>query len=317
MEYKDYYETLGIPRSADEKQIKQAFRRLARQHHPDISKAPDAEERFKEINEAYEVLSDPEKRKLYDQLGKDWKQWQQTGGRPEDFDWGRWTAGGYPGGHVRYGSFDDLQDLLGGAQSPFSDFFQVLFGGFGSQAGAGADPLGRARARPRSSPDLTQSVQISLAEALQGATRLLQLHDGRRLEVKIPPGASDGTRVRIAGARDRRSGGDIYLVVAVAGDSRFRREGDDLYAETPVDLYTALLGGEVAVETLSGRHVMLRIPPETQNGQTFRLRGRGMPRLDHPEHRGDLFVSVDVQLPRNLTSEEQLLFDKLRALRQE
>ena len=177
----------------------------------------------------------------------------------------------------------------------------------------------RTAARPRKGQDYEQPVEITLAEAYDGTKRLLQLED-RRLEVKIPAGADNGTRVRIAGAGGPgyRGGprGDLYLVVNVIPDPRFRREGDDLHTEVPVDLYTAILGGEVAVPLPNGRTVMLRIPPETQNGRTFRLRGKGMPHLNRPDLRGDLYATVKVQLPQHLTPKERELFEELRRLRQ-
>ncbi len=323
MEYKDYYKILGVPRNADEKAIKKAFRRLARKYHPDVNKSKEAEEKFKEINEAYEVLSDPEKRKLYDQFGAQWQQWQHAGGQADDF-WKQWAQqqGGGPRVHVQYGTAEDLF----GEGSPFSDFFQQLFGGFGGVRGGGMEDIfggyttrRTASARPRKGQDYEQPVEITLAEAYDGTKRLLQLED-RRLEVKIPAGADNGTRVRIAGAGGPgyRGGprGDLYLVVNVIPDPRFRREGDDLYTEVPVDLYTAILGGEVAVPLPNGRTVMLRIPPETQNGRTFRLRGKGMPHLNRPDLRGDLYAKVKVQLPQHLTPKERELFEELRRLRQ-
>ena len=306
MEYKDYYKILEVPRSADAKEIKKAFRRLARKYHPDVNKDNKAaEEKFKEINEAYEVLSDSEKRRMYDKFGSEWSRYQQAGGRPEDFDWSRW-AGTAPGGGrsrgVQYGDFDDLQGLFGGG---FSDFFQQLFGG--GQSGY--------YTRPRQGQSYEQPVTITLQEAYQGAKRILQLQ-GRRLEVKIPQGATTGTRVRIAGAgtAGARGGasGDLYLVVEVHPDARFERRGDDLHTEVPVDLYVALLGGEVAVPTLSGRAVMLHIPPETQNRKVFRLRGKGMPHLGHVRQHGDLYARVQVQLPQHLTRKERQLFAELK-----
>lgn len=310
MEYKDYYAILGVPRDADEKDIKKAYRRLAREYHPDMNpNNPRAEEKFKELNEAYEVLSDAEKRQRYDRFGKDWQQWAQTGRRPEDFDWSQWTQG-YPGGSggVRYGTVEDLQDLFGGAKdSPFSDFFDLLFGG-------GMGRRSTVQSPPRQPRPYEQPVEITLAEAYQGATRVLQI-EGRRLEVRIPPGADNGTRVRIPGAAAGVGGGDLHLLVSVQPDSRFERTGDDLHTEAPVDLYTALLGGEISVRTPDGRSVMLRIPPGTQNGQTFRLRGRGMPRLNDPSARGDLYVKVQVQLPTQLSENEKRLFQQLRDLR--
>ncbi len=336
MEYKDYYQILGVSRDASEKEIKKAYRKLARKYHPDMNEGnKNAEERFKEINEAYEVLSDADKRKLYNQFGADWKQWQRAGGRPEDFDWsqygaGRPGAGRRPGGggpYVHYGNVEDLEDLFGGAGGGgFSDFFQQLFGSFAQQRGGSpfgdlrGGSYGRAQTRrPRKGRNYEQPVEVTLREAYEGTTRLLQLDD-RRLEVKIPPGARDGTRVRIAGAGapgggGASSSGDLYLVVEVRSDPRFERDGDDLYTTVPVDLYVALLGGEVQVLTLDGRSVMLRIPPETQNGQTFRLRGRGMPMLNRPDQHGDLYVEVAVELPEKLSQEEKELFAELKALR--
>ena len=318
MDYKDYYKILGVEKTASEKEIKSAFRKLARTHHPDVNpNDPQAEARFKEINEAHEVLSDPEKRAKYDQLGADWRRWQQAGG-PGDFNWGQWTAG--PGGqrvHVQYGTPEDLQDLFGGG-SPFSDFFTSIFGGVGGgnpRRRAGGRPQGfEYQPQPQSGQDLEQEVDISLHEAYSGTTRLLN-KDGRRLEVKIPAGAKSGTRVRVRGegAPGMAGGGagDLYLRVKVADDPRFERKGDDLYTTAPVDLYTAILGGEVSVPTLSGS-VSLRIPAGSQNGKTFRLRGQGMPRLRQPNERGDLYARLDVRLPTTLTDRQRELFEELR-----
>ncbi len=313
-----------MSKDADEKEIKKAFRQAARKYHPDMNKSAEAEERFKEVNEAYEVLSDPEKRKLYDQFGSEWQRWQQAGGRPEDFDWSEWVGGGSPGGPGAgpQGPYVHVEDLFGKG-SNVSDFFQQLFGYQGR--GGGVEDLfgggfgGRtAQPRTRRGQDYEQPIQITLPEAYQGAKRLLQLED-RRLEVRIPPGADTGTRVRIAGAGGPGLGGgprgDLFLVVQVQPDPRFERRGDDLYTEQEVPLYTAILGGEIPVPTPSGRQVMLRIPPETQNGQTIRLRERGMPALNQPEERGDLYVRVKVQLPQDLSDKEKTLFTQLQELR--
>lgn len=320
MEYKDYYKILGVSKDADEKEIKRAFRRLARQYHPDVNpNDKQAEERFKEINEAYEVLSDPEKRRKYDQLGSEWRRWQQTGGRPGDFDWSRWAGGGAggPGGqrvYVRYGTPEDLEDLFGGG-NPFSDFFSQIFGGMRGGAGSGGFAY-EPRPRPQRGQDYEQEVEITLEEAYHGATRVLQ-KDGRRLKVKIPPGARDGTRVRIAGEGGAGvaggEAGDLFLRVKVRPDPRFERKGDDLYTTVPVDLYTAVLGGKVTVPTLSGP-VMLTIPAGTQNGRTFRLRGKGMPRLRRSGEYGDLYAKVDVRLPTKLTDRQRELFEELRRI---
>ena len=315
MEYKDYYEALGVSRDADEKEIKRAFRKKARQYHPDVNPGDEAaEERFKEINEAYEVLSDPEKRAKYDQFGSAWKDWERRGGQPGDFNWGQWTSGS-PGGqraNVRYATAEDLEDLFGGG-TPFSDFFSQLFGGGGGFRGAQG---GAYRPRPQRGQDLEQEVEITFEEAYHGSTRLLH-KDGRRLQVKIPPGAATGTRIRMSGegAPGAAGGqtGDLFLRVKVQPSPRFERRGDDLYTTVAVDLYTAILGGEAQVETPTGA-VMLTIPAGTQNGQTFRLRGKGMPKLRHPEEHGDLYAEVEVELPTELSEHERELFQELKGL---
>jgi len=311
MEYKDYYKILGVDKNATEKQIKAAFRKLARQYHPDMNPDPSAEARFKEINEAYEVLSDPEKRAKYDQLGADWQRWQRSGG-PGDFDWARWTTA--PGGqrvHVRQGTMEDFADLFGEG-SPFSDFFNSIFGGLGRQPGSGFAQ----QARARRGQDVEHTVTISLAEAYHGSVRTIAIN-GRRLDVKIPPGAKTGTKVRVRGEGYAGSGGgeagDLYLVIQVADDPRFERRGDDLYVNVPVDLYTAVLGGEALVPTLAG-DVKLKIPAGAQNGQVFRLRGKGMPKLKRPDEHGDLLAKLDVRLPTQLNARQRALFEELRRL---
>lgn len=317
MEYKDYYRILGVDKNASDKDIKKAYRRLARQYHPDMNpNDPKAEERFKEINEAYEVLGDPEKRKKYDQLGASWQQWQRTGRDPRDFDWSQWAAGfGGPG--VRYEFYGGPEDLGG-----FSELFNFLFGG---TPGGGTTTRRQVRfgEGTRRGPtveipgqDIEQPVDITLEEAFRGTTRILE-KDGRRLEVKIPAGVRTGSRVRISGEGAPGIGGaagDLYLRVNVLPHARFQVDGADLRVDVPVDLYTAVLGGEVEVPTLNG-NVMLRIPPETQNGSTFRLRGKGMPRLRQPQERGDLLARVQIQIPRNLSSRERELFEELARLR--
>ena len=314
MEYQDYYQTLGIDRKANEKEIKKAFRKLAREYHPDVNPGDkQAEERFKTINEAHEVLSDPEKRAKYDQLGSAYQQYQRGGGQPDNFNWGQWT-GGAPGGgaHVRYGSAEDLQDMFGGG-SPFSDFFSQIFGGVG---GGGGQRAGYQRqARAQRGQDFVQDVRITLAEAYRGTNRALQ-KDGRRLEVRIPAGAKTGTRVRMAGEGGGGGGGsagDLYLKIEVLPDPRFERDGDDLRTTVPIDLYTIILGGQAQIPTLSGP-VALTIPANTQNGRTFRLRGKGMPVLGRTDEYGDLFAKVEAQLPATLSPREEELFTELRAL---
>lgn len=312
MEYKDYYKTLSVDKNASEKEIKSAYRRLARKVHPDVNPDdPQAEERFKEINEAYEVLSDPEKRAKYDRLGADWQRWQQTGSGPGEYDWSRWATD-QPGGrvHVRYGTPEDLDDLFGGS-SPFSDFFSQMFGGMGAGRGSSGFEY---QVRPQAGRDLEQEVEITLEEAYHGTTRLLQ-KDGQRLEITIPAGAKTGTRVRMSGQGGAGSAGaqsgNLYLRVKVQPDPRFERKENDLHVTVPVDVCTLVLGGEVQVPTMSG-HAVLTIPTGTQNGRTFRLRGKGMPLLRKPEQKGDLYAKVQVQLPTELTPMQCGLWEQLR-----
>jgi curved DNA-binding protein len=301
MEYKDYYKILGVERNAAEKDIKRAYRKLAVQYHPDKNPGDArAEERFKEINEAYEVLGDPTKRAKYDQLGSSYQAWERMGGNPGGFDWSQWTSGGPGGVRVDVG---DLGDLFGGG---FSDFFQAMFGGMGARPQAQTARRGR---------DIEQHVRIALSEAYHGARRTFD-RGGKRLDVSIPPGAQTGTRVRLSGqgAGGQSQAGDLYLVVEVEPDARFERQGDDLVVEASTDLYTALLGGEVSVPTLSG-DVVLTVPAGSQPGQTFRLKGRGMPLLHRSSAHGDLFARLQVALPTKLSSEERELFTRLSKLR--
>ncbi|MGH2543180.1 MAG: DnaJ C-terminal domain-containing protein [Ardenticatenaceae bacterium] len=311
MEFRDYYQILGVSRDAEQKEIKRAYRRLARQYHPDVN--PDnreAEERFKEINEAYEVLSDPEKRTKYDQFGREWQRYQE--GQAPGFDPRQWTQQGAGGQqYYTYTTAQDMEDLFGEGAG-FSDFFETLFGG----AEFRRAPRGRAPA-PRRGQDFEHPLQVTLQEAYHGTTRLLN-KDGRQLEVRIPPGVRTGSKVRISGEGTPGvaggAAGDLYLVVEVLPDSRFERSGEELLVEVEVPLLTAILGGEVTVPTLDGP-VTLTIPPETQNGRRFRLRGKGMPHLRNPSERGDLYATANVRLPTNLSEREQELFRQLKNLR--
>ena len=313
MEYKDYYKILGVDRKASEKEVKKAYRKLARQHHPDVNPGDKgAEERFKEINEAHEVLSDPEKRKKYDQLGASWQQWQRAGGEPGGFDWGQWYA--QPGGGRVHVEYADLSDLFGGGGG-FSDFFSAIFGGLGRRGGTAWGAQSQSWAG--TGQDYEQEVEVTLEEAFSGTSRVLQ-KDGRRLEVKIPAGVTTGSRVRMRGegAGGPRGGvkGDLYLRVKVLPHRTFERKGNDLYCEVPVDLYTAILGGEVRVPTLKGGAI-LKLPAETQGGKAFRLRGQGMPHLKDSQKRGDLYAKARVEVPKNLSDREKKLFKELADMR--
>jgi len=308
---RDYYEILGVGRNASEKEIRQAYRRLARKYHPDVNpNDKSAEAKFKEIGEAYEVLSDPEKRAKYDRWGHAWRQMEaqeeaarqagfQTGGFGQGSTAWQWHAG--PGADFGFGSFGS-----GG----FSEILEEILRGTSGRAST------RARPQPTRGEDVEHPVEVSLAEAYTGTTRILQM-DGpqpRRLEVKIPAGVRDGSRVRIAGegAPGFAGGprGDLYLLISVRPDPLFERKEDDLYTEVPVPLETLMLGGEVSIPTPKGTRLALKIPPETQNGTQFRLAGQGMPHLQGGG-RGDLYARVKAVLPTNLTPRERELFQEL------
>lgn len=288
MEYKDYYKILGVAKGASDKEIKAAYRRLARKHHPDVNPGnKQAEARFKEIGEANDVLSDKEKRRRYDALGANWN---TVGRQPQ----------GWPGGGTRI----DFEDLGTGG---FSDFFRTFFAG-------GASGLGGEEAF-RPAADAEAEVDLTLSEVLRGTTREVAV-DGspRRVEVKIPPGVRDGSRVRVAGEGGRGAGGrrgDLYLRVRVALDPTFERRGDDLQATIRAPLTTAVLGGELQVATLEGP-VGIKIPSGTPAGQVFRLRGHGLPRLGETGARGDLLATLAVDLPRSLTARQKELFEELQ-----
>ncbi len=299
MEYKDYYKVLGVDRKASEQEIKRAYRKLAMKYHPDRNAGDkQAEEKFRDINEANEVLSDPKKRSRYDQLGENYHRWSQAGGTPEGFNWSEWSV---PRGHGQRVEYGNLEDLFGGG---FSDFFATIFGGMAGQS----VQQRTVRQQPQA---YQQPVQISFEEAYKGATRLVQVN-GRKLEVKIPAGAQNGTKVRVRGAGPAGFGGqqgDLYLVIDVANDARFERKGDDLYQEVSVNLPQAVLGGKVTVTTPSG-DVILTVPAGTQPGQTIRLAGRGMPALKNSQKFGDLYVKVKVVIPRELSARQKELFEQ-------
>jgi curved DNA-binding protein len=299
MEYKDYYQVLGVSRAASPEEVRSAYRKLAMKYHPDRNPGDtQAEERFKDVNEAYQVLSDAQKRARYDQLGSAYHDWQRRGGAPGGFNWEEWSAGGSPFGGQ--GQQVDLNDLFGAGG--FSDFFRAIFGGMPA-AGAGGFSTPRRAAHE-------QPLNISLEEAYRGTERILE-GGGKRIQVKIPAGVKTGSKVRVAGAAP--DGSDVYLRVSVQDDSRFERKDNDLHTSAQVDVFMALLGGEVEVQTLGGR-VRLTIPPGTQPEQLIRLSGRGMPLVKDTQTRGDLFVRVKVRLPKQLSSEQKSLLQQAARL---
>lgn len=312
VDYKDYYKILGVDKKATEKEIRQAYRKLARKYHPDVNPGDkSAEEKFKEINEANEVLSDPEKRKKYDELSAYYQQYGRMPGA------GTGPIGGDGGVRYEYRTVspEELNELFGG-QSPFSDFFETFFSSnFADQPDVRTRTGGRRTPRATRGQNIESSVDVTLAEAYQGVTRVFELTDAdgssKRLEVKIPAGVDEGSRIRIAGQGGQGTAGrgDLYLRIHILPDSRFTREGTTLRTQVDVPLSIAMLGGEVRVTTPDGRGLMLRIPPETPNGKSFRLRGQGMPHLGQPDKRGDLYVEVSVVLPTHLNDEQRKLFE--------
>ncbi|MDX1932811.1 MAG: J domain-containing protein [Capsulimonadales bacterium] len=320
-QYKDYYSVLGVEKTASEKDIKAAYRKLARKYHPDVNKGSSAaEEKFKEISEAYEVLSDDEKRRKYDQFGDQWKAYSQHGG-----------PGGFPGG---YGGFSGGQRVEFN-ESDFgnlNDLFASLFGDM-NNVGGGARMGERfgAQAPPRRGRDIEATLTITLEEAFHGGTRSISLDipggrydmrtgaqevTSRRVEVKIPAGVAEGQKIRLAGqgAPGASGSGDVYLTVQIAPHTQFERKGDDLYTDVPVPYTTAILGGEIKVPTVKGTRLTMTVPPGTQSGQAFRLGGQGMPRLKTGGS-GDLYARIKITVPKQVSEREKELIRELAQFR--
>ncbi|MBW2474082.1 MAG: J domain-containing protein [Deltaproteobacteria bacterium] len=318
MEYKDYYGILGVDRQADAKEIKKAYRKLARKYHPDVNPGNrDAAVKFQDINEANEVLSDPAKRQHYDRLGSQWQQYQKSGGKPEDFNWGERAAAGNQNYSYRTVSPEEFEELFG-AGGGFSDFFTNLFGGGRQQSPEDRVSQGfYHQERPRNGENLEHPLQMSLNEAFHGTKRSLQWEDGRKIDVKIPRGVKTGSRVRVKGQGVAGTGGggsgDLYLTIEVLPDKRFLRDNDDLKTTVQADLFTMLLGGKLSVSGID-RKINLPIPAETRNGRVFKLRGLGMPKIKHPDQRGDLYITVETVLPQKLTAKEKELLKQWKSM---
>ncbi len=305
MDYKDYYKILGVSKSAGQDEIKKAYRKLAIKYHPDKTQGDKAkEEKFKEISEAYEVLGDPEKRKKYDQLGSNWKQYQNFGGAGGQggFDWSQFT-GGQQGGN--YGGFSFEGDPGG-----FSDFFQHIFGG-----GFGSSGTDSRRAPKYKGRDIVSEMNITFEEAYHGSTRIINL-DGKKFRIKIKPGVKNGQKIRLAGkgspGMNGGPAGDLYITIKVLPDAKFKRDGNDLFSDLNIDIPTAVLGGKARVETPDGKIVSLTIPAGTSCGKKLRLKGKGMPYYEHPTKHGDLYVETKITVPAKLSREQKSLYEKLK-----
>ncbi|MEX2463126.1 MAG: J domain-containing protein, partial [Balneolaceae bacterium] len=317
-------------RDASQDEIKKKYRKQAAKFHPDKNPGnKKAEAKFKEIGEAYEVLKDPEKRKLYDQVGSDWKQYKQAGARPNDFNWAQYSNQGGRGQRVHI----NMEDMFGGGQqsgrgsgSPFSSFFETLFGGAdpfgggqqqsgqfrtgtGARAGAGT---GRQSA-PRGM-DSEAEIPVQLKDLFEGVEKQLRVN-GEKVKVKIPAGIEEGKRLKLKGRGEGgTTKGDLYLKIKIVEPEGVERKGLNIYQTVPIDLYTALLGGQLTAQTLQGK-IKLNIPPETPNGKVFRLTGRGLPEFNKPNKRGDYYLKAEIEMPENLTSKEKELIKKLAAER--
>jgi len=313
MEFRDYYSTLGVAKNASDADIKRAYRKLARKYHPDLNPGDKAAEaKFKEVNEANEVLGDPEKRRKYDELGANWRAYEHA--PPNAGGWSP-SAGAGPGGATYRTMTPEEMESMFGEADPFSDFFHTFFGG-GARSGRRAPPP-----RPRRGRDVESAIDLTLDEAFSGTTRRVTIkHDGhsRTVDVRIPAGVKDGARVRAAGegeaAPDGGTAGDLFLMVRLLHHPRFERRGQDLYTHVPIPVTTAVLGGEVGVPTLAGSTLRLKVPALTSSGRIFRLRGHGMPTAGKPEERGDLFATLDIRVPTELSDDQRKHYEALKTL---
>jgi curved DNA-binding protein len=342
MDYKDYYDILGVDKTASEKEIKKAYRKLAAKYHPDKNPDdPSAEEKFKEVGEAYEVLGDSEKRDLYDKVGKDWKQYQRAGGNGGGFDWNQYARQGqdhgFRGGQRTYRrvNMDDFFNQQSSGRSggqgqghPFSSFFETLFGGAGAGSpfsgaqtreqafrGQGRANTGRRQQRnhqPRKK-NITTETTITLKEACEGTKRTVRVGD-EKMKVKIPAGIADGQKLKLKGKGSATvpdgPRGDLFLKIHIDMPVNLERKGKNLYLTQPINLFTAVLGGETSVSTVNG-NVKLTIPAGTAGGKLFKLKGLGMPEFNKRNKKGNLFVRVQIQVPEELSDREKELFEEL------
>ncbi len=315
MDFKDYYVGLGVSPDADDKTIKKAYQKLAKKYHPDVNPGDKAAEaKFKDAMEAYQAISDPEKRRKYDELRQDYQQWKSRGGRG-DYNWDRWQSnpgGGGGGSQSHTMSQEDFAEMFGGpgragsyGGDGYSDFFSTLFGGDGGQQGRGFGGGSNVR-RSRAGQDHEVEVQVTLEETFNGTTRLIRTGE-KQIEAKIPKGVRTGSKVRLTGQGGPGiaggSSGNLFLNITVSPHARFVRDGDDLKANLPIDFYKAILGGEASILTFGGE-VSLKIPALSQSGKKFRLKGKGLPNLEKPLQYGDLFVELSIVIPENMSNQE-------------
>jgi len=312
MEYKDYYKTLGVEKDATQEEIKKAYRRLAMKYHPDRNPGDkSSEDKFKVITEANEVLSDPEKRKKYDQLGSNWKQYQNAGANGMNDIFSQFGGGGSGGSYHYEGDLGDLFGNIGG----FSDFFESFFGNRTKQRQS-SSPFGRTQAAKGT--DYETNLNLTLEEAFNGAQKQFNVN-GKTIKLKIEPGTHDGKKLRLRnmGAPGKHGGesGNLFLNIHILEHPFFEVKGDDLFYNLDVDLYTAILGGNAQIHTLDNRKINIEIPKETDNGKLLKLKKMGLPRSGNINDKGDLYVRILVQIPKKLSKEEKKLFDKLAELR--
>ena len=322
MAQRDYYEILGVERTVDAAVLKSAYRKLAMKYHPDKNAGDKtAEAKFKEVNEANEVIGDAEKRRKYDELGSNWNAYQQGGNTGGGFDWGKYQKQygqqqyGGQGGQSYSTNFGDFGGSFGGGGGGFSDFFEAFFGGAGF--GGAKQRSGGRKQQQLKGEDMQAELPIRLEDAFNGAETIFEV-GGQKIKLKIKKGAYDGQTLKLAGkgypGHNNGPNGDLLLTLKVQKHPLYNRIDDDLYMDLPLDIFTAVLGGKLDVTTLKGK-IKITIPPETSNGKTLRLGGLGMPKYGKDSQHGDLFVKIDLQTPKDLTPEEKKLFEQLRDLR--
>jgi curved DNA-binding protein len=309
MEFKDYYKTLGVTKTASDDEIKQAYRKLAMKYHPDKNKGDkESEKKFKEISEAYEVLKDKEKRYKYDNLGSSFNNYRQTGGRDTDFNWNDWYSRSQnrPRAGKQSSNFSDIFESGGGV----SEFFEKIFGdGFGSKKSSSA--------QFKKGDDYSADVEITLDEAFNGTTRTLSIN-GQKIDIKIKPGIKDGQKMKISGkgqpGKRANSSGDLIITIKIKPHKRVERKDDDLFVDITIDLYKAVLGGSATIATFGGK-VKINIPPESKQGTTLKINDMGMPNYKNPNEKGDLYIKLNIDIPSKLTEKEIELFKELKGIR--